>query len=50
MVKLYKIVNGELRLVDYGVLSQMEAYAAQGYIVIVEKWKGGEKWNKEAGL
>lgn len=36
-VKLYKIANGELRLVDYGVVSQMAIYAAQGYIVIVEK-------------
>ena len=36
-VKLYKIVNGELRLVDYGVPSQMETYAAQGYVVIMEK-------------
>ena len=36
-VKLYKIVDGKLRLVDYGVPSQMEVYAAQGYIVIMEK-------------
>jgi len=34
-VELYKIINGELRLVDYGVESQMENYAAQGYIVII---------------
>lgn len=36
-VKLYKIVDGELRLVDYGIPSQMEMYAAQGYVVIVGK-------------
>lgn len=36
-VKLYRIEGGELKFVDYGVLSQMEAYAAQGYIVIMEK-------------
>jgi len=34
-VELYKIVNGELRLVDYGVKAQMENYAVQGYLVIV---------------
>lgn len=37
MVKLYRIEGGELRLKDYGVQSQAESYAAQGYIVIVEK-------------
>lgn len=34
MVKLYKIINGELRLVDYGVKSQADNYSKQGYIVI----------------
>jgi len=36
-VELYKIINGELRLVDYGVLAKMEEYAAQGYVAIKEK-------------
>jgi hypothetical protein len=39
MIKLYKIINGKLVLVDYGVVSKMEEYAKQGYIVI----KGGTK-------
>ncbi len=34
MVKLYKIVNNKLVLVDYGVVSKMEEYAKQGYIVV----------------
>lgn len=34
MIKLYKIINGKLALVDYGVVSKMEEYAKQGYIVI----------------
>ena len=33
-VELYKIIDGWIRLVDYGVLSQMENYAKQGYIVV----------------
>jgi len=37
MVKLYKIIKGSLVLVDYGVLSQMENYAKQGYIVVKER-------------
>ena len=34
MVKLYKIVNNKLVLVDYGVVSKMECYSEQGYIVV----------------
>jgi len=34
MVRLYKIIGGELRLVDYGVVSKAEIYALQGYIVV----------------
>jgi len=34
MVRLYKIIDGELRLVDYGVISQAESYVLQGYIVV----------------
>jgi hypothetical protein len=35
-VKLYKIISGKLRLVDYGVSSKMEDYARQGYVAIIE--------------
>lgn len=34
MVKLYKIIDGELRLVDYGTRAKADSYAQQGYIVI----------------
>ena len=34
MIKLYKLVNGEWKLVDYGVPAKAEEYAAQGYIVM----------------
>jgi len=33
-VELYKIIKGRLVLVDYGVVSQMENYAKQGYLVV----------------
>lgn len=33
-VELYKIVKGQLVLVDCGVPAQMESYAKQGYIVV----------------
>lgn len=33
-VELYKIIKGQLVLVDYGVVSQMESYAKQDYIVV----------------
>lgn len=33
-VELYKIIDNKLVLVDYGVISQMASYAAQGYIVV----------------
>lgn len=36
-VELYKIIDGKLRLVDYGVISKMESYSQQGYIVIIER-------------
>lgn len=33
MVQLYKFVNGDWRLVDYGVISKIDIYLAQGYMV-----------------
>jgi hypothetical protein len=33
-LKLYKEVNGEMRLVDYGVASQIETYHKQGYHMV----------------
>ena len=33
-VELYKVIKGQLVLVDYGVPSQMESYAKQGFIVV----------------
>lgn len=33
-VELYKIIKDKLVMVDYGVISQMESYAKQGYIVV----------------
>lgn len=33
-IELYKIINGNLELVDYGVISKMDSYAKQGYIVV----------------
>jgi len=35
-INLYKIVKGELVLVDYGVESQIDSYVEQGYIVMNE--------------
>ena len=32
-LKLYKVVNGERRLVDYGVASQIMNYHRQGYVM-----------------
>lgn len=34
-INLYKIVDDELRWVDYGVFEKVESYVAQGYIVII---------------
>ena len=34
-IELYKIINDELVLVDYGVESQIDSYTAQGYIVSI---------------
>lgn len=34
-VELYRIINGELVLVDYGVLSKIESYVKQEYIVVI---------------
>lgn len=34
MIKLYKIKNGEIKLVDYGVPEKADIYTAQGYIVV----------------
>jgi hypothetical protein len=36
-IKLYKIKNGNLILVDYGILAKLESYGRQGYIVEIEK-------------
>jgi hypothetical protein len=33
MVKLYKMVDGQIRLVDFGVMDCVELYRAQGFIV-----------------
>jgi len=33
MLKLYKIIDGELRLVDLGVPTHGNKYAEQGYVV-----------------
>ncbi len=33
MLKLYKIVKGQLRFVDLGVPSQDDKYVEQGYVV-----------------
>ena len=33
-LKLYKVVNGEHRLVDYGVASQIDNYRKQGYKMV----------------
>ena len=35
-IKLYKYIDSALRLVDYGVRSHMETYAACGFIVIID--------------
>lgn len=34
MLKLYKFIRGEWRLVDYGVISKAEIYLKLGYIVL----------------
>ena len=34
-IELYKIINNELVLVDYGVESQIDSYTTQGYIVSI---------------
>lgn len=39
-VELYKIVKNDLVHVDYGVESKIDSYTAQGYIVLVEFWRG----------
>ena len=33
MLKLYKIVNGEIRLMDYGVESKREIYIKSGFMI-----------------
>lgn len=35
-INLYKVIKGELVLVDYGVKSQTDSYIEQGYIVVTE--------------
>ena len=34
MIKLYKLVGGEWKFVDYGVHAMADSYTAQGYIVV----------------
>jgi len=34
MIKLYKIVNGEWKFVDYGVPAMADKYTEQGYVVV----------------
>lgn len=34
-IELYKDINDEIVLVDYGVESQIDSYTAQGYIVSI---------------
>lgn len=34
MIKLYKLVDGEWKFVDYGVPAMADRYTAQGYIVV----------------
>ena len=34
MIKLYKLVDGEWKFVDYGVPAKADSYTAQGYIVV----------------
>lgn len=33
MVQLYKFVDGDWRLVDYGVVNKIDTYLALGYMV-----------------
>lgn len=35
-VELYRIVNDDLVLVDYGVLAKVVDYAKQGYIIVIQ--------------
>lgn len=42
-VELYKIIKGQLVLVDYGVISKMESYAKQGYITVKTEIKEEKK-------
>ena len=35
MIKLYKIINNELKFVDYGIKNKAEEYTKQGYIVVL---------------
>ena len=32
-VKLYNVVNGQARLVDFGIMESTELYRARGYVV-----------------
>ena len=34
-IELYRIINDELVLVDYGIESQIDSYTTQGYIVSI---------------
>lgn len=34
-IKLYKIINEEIRLIDYGVKAHINTYTACGYIVVL---------------
>ena len=46
MVKLYKIINGNLVFVDYGVKSQVDNYAKQNYIIMYNN----PKYKNEAAI
>lgn len=38
-LKLYKVINGKRRLIDYGVESQAVAYHKQGYILVRSRFR-----------
>jgi hypothetical protein len=44
-IKLYKIIDGKIVLSDYGVLSKIDCYTKQGYIVKIN-YKSESEENK----
>lgn len=42
-IKLYKIINDELIRQDYGVLSQVDSYEKQGFIVFIARTETEDK-------